>query len=212
MTALLLTGLLLVDPAPPAPEPDPATAAKPAPPEEGVVRPAVPVPEAGFQIDLRDSRQPEWGFTVAVGVGAITDGDQAGVAIWGGVRRWLGPNVIVGGLVSYQRFDRLVDLAVLARIEIATRTDRERLFPTFSVYAGAGPELFSGPSGASGGMRLVVGVHLPTLWSGINGAMRPSNDVVLALMLLLPLAVEVQFRTGGGAVASSTALVVALAL
>ena len=50
--------------------------------------------------------------------------------LWGGVRRWLGPDVIAGGLVSYQQFDRLVDLALLARIEFAT-TDRERLFPTF---------------------------------------------------------------------------------
>ena len=176
------------------------------------MRRAVPVPEAGFQRQFRESRQPEWGFTAAVGVGAIADCGEAGVVLWGGVRRWLGPNVIAGGLVSYQQFDRLVDLALLARIEIATRTDRERLFPTFSAYVGAGPELFSGPSGASGGVRLVAGVHLPTIWSGIYGAMRPVNDVGLALMLLLPLAVEVQFRTGGGRVAPSTAVVVALAL
>ena len=58
----------------------------------------------------------------------------------------------------------------------------------------------------------MAGVHLPTIWSGIYGAMRPVNDVGLALMLLLPLAVEVQFRTGGGRVAPSTAVVVALAL
>src|SRR5438445_691538 len=101
MTALLLLGLLLVDPPPPPPEPDPAPAAKAAPPDEAVVRPAVPVPEAGFQRQFRESRQPEWGFTAAVG---------------------------------------------------------------------------------------------------------------MALMLLLPLAVEVQFRTGGGRVAPSTAVVVALAL
>ena len=55
-------------------------------------------------------------------------------------------------------------------------------------------------------------MHLPTIWSGIYGAMRPVNDVGLALMLLLPLAVEVQFRTGGGRVAPSTAVVLALAL
>ena len=67
-------------------------------------------------------------------------------------------------------------------------------------------------SGRPLGCRLVAGVHLPTIWSGIYGAMRPVNDVGLALMLLLPLAVEVQFRTGGGRVAPSTAVVVALAL
>jgi hypothetical protein len=145
MTALLLLGLLLVDPPPPPPESDAAPAAKSAPPDEAVVRPAVPVPEAGFQREFREARQPEWGFTAAVGVGAIADRGEAGVVLWGGVRRWLGPNVIAGGLVSYQQFDRLVDLALLARIEIATRTDRERLFPTFSAYVGAGPELFSVP-------------------------------------------------------------------
>ena len=95
---------------------------------------------------------------------------------------------------------------------LATRTDREALFATFSTYVGAGPGLFTGPSGTSAGARLVVGMHLPTIWSGIYGGIRPSNDLGLALMLLLPFAVEIQFRTGAGSVAPSTAFVLALAL
>jgi hypothetical protein len=199
MTALLL-GLLLV--APP-PESD----------ESYVVRPPVPVPEAGFPRVTRDTRSAEWGFTAAVGIGAVTDRASPGVVLWGGVRRWLAPNVIAGGLVTFQQFDRVSIVGALARFELATRTDRDRLFPTFSVYLGAGPELFSSTAGTSAGVKLVVGVHLPTLWTSlVDDRPFPFRLAGWELLLLLPLALEAQFRTGGGSVPSSTAVVVAIAL
>ncbi len=102
MKGLLLLGLLLADPPPPAPEPDTKT---PGPPEETVVRPPVPVPEGGFlRPQFPDARRPEWGFTAAVGMGARVDSYQQGLALWGGVRRWLGDNAIIGGVASFQQF------------------------------------------------------------------------------------------------------------
>jgi hypothetical protein len=195
VTALLLLGLLLADP-PPA---EPAES-----PDESVVRPAVP--EAGLP---RELRPPMWGFTAAVGIGGIMDSYRDGIVVWGGVRRWLGPSFIAGGLVSFQQFGDLNDLAVLTRFELATMRKHDRLFPSFSAYVGAGPELFTNAHGTSCGLRLAVGTHLPTICSGISGY---AHELIGALFLLVPTAVELQFRTGGGAVRSSTAIVFAMAL
>jgi hypothetical protein len=205
MAPLLLLTLLC------APIPDDA-------PEPARVRPAVPVPSAGAA--LRDERRPPWGLTLGVGANAPLDARSGlGVAAWAGARRWVAPHLIVSGLASYQQFAHsdartyragVQALAAIARIEIASERDRWP-FPMFSLYLGVGPELLVTPWNSGMGARAVVGLHLPSaarLWSGTFA----SNDLGMLFVLLAPLALELQFRTGAAGVSPSTGFVIAVAI
>jgi hypothetical protein len=205
MAPLLLLALLC------APMPDDAA-------EPARVQSAAPVPEAGTA--LRDERRSPWGLTLGVGADAPLDARSApGVAVWAGARRWVAPHLIVSGLASYQQFGLseartyragVQAFAAVARIEMVSERDRWP-FPIFSLYLGAGPELLFTPWSWGMGARAVVGLHLPSLarlWSGAFA----SNDLGMLFVVLAPLALELQFRTGAAGVPPSTGLVIAFAI
>jgi hypothetical protein len=205
MAPLLLLALLC------APIPDDAA-------DPARVQPAAPVPEAGTA--LRGERRSPWGLTLGVGADAPLDARSGpGLAVWAGARRWVAPHLIVSGLASYQQFAfsdaqtyraRVQAFAAVARIEMASERDRWP-FPIFSLYLGAGPELLVTPWSRGMGARAVVGLHLPSLarlWSGYFA----SNDLGMLFVVLAPLALELQFRTGAAGVPPSTGLVIAFAI
>jgi hypothetical protein len=167
--------------------------------------------------------QPEWGMTAAIGVNAPLSKGGPGVALWLGVRRWIGPHFIVSCAASYQHFGinttdgfaaNVDALAAVGRLEIAGESAGESdglQFPGFSLYVGAGPELLATSLAGPGlGVRAVFGLHLPRLIQ--HGVILNGPGDLWPLLFLLPTAVELQFRTGGAGVPPSSAVVFALAL